>query len=61
MTHPITPPLELVQQPPSLAQEAYIAFVMICKGNSDDAGTYDADEALVRRALERLQQLEEQQ
>ena len=45
-------------KPKSLAEEAYIAFVQICKGNSDDAGTYDADEALVRRALERLQELE---
>ena len=48
-------------KPSSLAEEAYIAFVQICKGNSDDAGTYDADEALVRRALEKLQQLEDQQ
>ena len=48
-------------KPPSLAEEAYIAFVQICKGNSDDAGTYDADEALVRRALKRLQELEDQQ
>ena len=47
--------------PPTLAEEAYIAFVQICKGNSDDAGTYDADEALVRRALQRLQELENNQ
>jgi len=43
---------------PSLAHEAYIAFVQICKGNSDDAGTYEADEELVRRALKRLSDLE---
>ena len=41
-----------------LAQEAYVAFVQICKGGSDDAGTYEADEALVRRALKRLDRLE---
>jgi hypothetical protein len=41
-----------------LAQEAYVAFVQICKGGSDDAGTYDADEAIVRRALKRLDELE---
>jgi hypothetical protein len=32
--------------------------VQICKGGSDDAGTYDADEAIVRRALKRLDELE---
>jgi hypothetical protein len=42
----------------SLAHEAYVAFVQICKGNSDDAGTYEADEELVRRALKRLSDLE---
>ena len=41
-----------------LAQKAYVAFVQICKGGSDDAGTYDADEAIVRRALKRLDELE---
>jgi hypothetical protein len=41
-----------------LAQEAYVAFVQICKGGSDDAGAYDADEAIVRRALKRLDELE---
>ena len=41
-----------------LAQEAYVAFVQICKGGSDDAGTYDADEEIVRRALKRLDELE---
>jgi len=41
-----------------LAQKAYVAFVQICKGRSDDAGTYQADEALVRRALRRLHELE---
>lgn len=41
-----------------LAQKAYVAFVQICKGGSDDAGTYDADEELVRRALKRLDALE---
>jgi hypothetical protein len=41
-----------------LAQEAYVAFVQICKGGSDDAGTYDADEAIVRCALKRLDELE---
>jgi hypothetical protein len=45
-------------QGPSLAHEAYVAFVQICKGNSDDAGTYKADEELVRRALKRLSDLE---
>jgi hypothetical protein len=42
----------------SLAHEAYVAFVQICKGNSDDAGTYESDEELVRRALKRLSDLE---
>lgn len=42
-----------------LAHDAYIAFVQICKGNSDDAGTYDSDEKLVRRALQRLSELEQ--
>jgi hypothetical protein len=42
----------------SLAHEAYVAFVQICKGNSDDAGTYEADEELVRCALKRLSDLE---
>ena len=41
-----------------LAQEAYVAFVQLCKGRSDDAGTYDADEEIVRRALKRLDELE---
>ena len=41
-----------------LAQEAYVAFVQLCKGGSDDAGTYDADEEIVRRALKRLDELE---
>jgi hypothetical protein len=45
-------------QGPTLAHEAYVAFVQICKGNSDDAGTYEADEELVRRALKRLSDLE---
>jgi hypothetical protein len=45
-------------QGPTLADEAYVAFVQICKGNSDDAGTYEADEELVRRALKRLSDLE---
>jgi hypothetical protein len=45
-------------QRPSLAHEAYVAFVQICKGNSDDADTYEADEELVRRALKRLSDLE---
>jgi hypothetical protein len=44
---------------PTLAHEAYVAFVQICKGNSDDAGTYEADEELVRRALKRLDDLEQ--
>jgi hypothetical protein len=44
--------------PPSLAQKAYVAFVQICKGGSDDAGTYSEDEALVRQALSRLNELE---
>jgi hypothetical protein len=43
---------------PAIAEEAYLAFVQICKGNSDDAGTYDADEKLVRRALKKLSDLE---
>jgi hypothetical protein len=42
----------------ALAPGAYIAFVQICKGNSDDAGTYLEDEELVRRALKRLDELE---
>jgi hypothetical protein len=42
----------------AIAHQAYIAFVQICKGGSDDAGTYDEDEALVRRALKRLDDLE---
>ena len=46
------------QRTEPLAQEAYVAFVQICKGGSDDAGTYDADEAIVRRALKRLDELE---
>jgi hypothetical protein len=41
-----------------IAQEAYVAFVQICKGNSDDAGTYEKDEDLVRTALKRLDELE---
>jgi hypothetical protein len=44
---------------PTLAHEAYVAFVQICKGSSDDAGTYEADEELVRRALKRLDDLEQ--
>lgn len=52
------PAIEPVPEGPSLAHEAYIAFVQICKGNSDDAGTYEADEELVRRALKRLSDLE---
>jgi hypothetical protein len=46
------------QRTEPLAQKAYVAFVQICKGGSDDAGTYDADEAIVRRALKRLDELE---
>jgi len=42
----------------TLAHDAYVAFVQICKGNSDDAGTYEADEELVRRALKRLSDLD---
>jgi hypothetical protein len=42
----------------AIAHQAYVAFVQICKGRSDDAGTYDDDEALVRRALRRLDKLE---
>jgi hypothetical protein len=34
-----------------------VAFVQICKGNSDDAGTYDEDERLVRTALTCLDDL----
>ena len=52
---------ELAQPEPegvSLAHEACVAFVQICKGNSDDAGTYEADEELVRCALKRLSDLE---
>lgn len=41
-----------------IAHKAYVAFVQICKGGSDDAGTYDADEELVRSALKRLNALE---
>jgi hypothetical protein len=41
-----------------IAHQAYIAFVQICKGNSDDAGTYDKDELLVCCALKRLDKLE---
>jgi hypothetical protein len=43
---------------PRLADMAYVALVQICKGNSDDAGTYEADEELVRNALKRLNDLE---
>jgi len=43
----------------ALAQQAYVAFVQICKGNSDDAGTYAEDEELVRQALKRLDDLEQ--
>ena len=53
-----SPAIEPEPQGPSLAHEAYVAFVQICKGNSDDAGTYEADEELVRRALKRLSDLE---
>jgi hypothetical protein len=52
---------EITQPEPegvSLAHEAYVAFIQICKGNSDDAGTYEADEELVRCALKRLSDLE---
>jgi hypothetical protein len=42
----------------ALASDAYTAFVQICKGNSDDAGTYLEDEEIVRRALKRLDELE---
>lgn len=41
-----------------LAHKAYVAFVQICKGGSDDAGTYEDDEAIVRAALKRLDELE---
>jgi hypothetical protein len=41
-----------------LAHKAYVAFVQICKGGSDDAGTYESDEQLVRLALKRLDALE---
>jgi hypothetical protein len=51
----ITPPPGLVQ---GMANDAYVAFVQICKGNSDDAGTYDVDEKIVRQALARLDELE---
>jgi hypothetical protein len=44
---------------PALAQQAYVAFVQICKGNSDDAGTYAEDEKLVRQALKRLDDVEQ--
>lgn len=53
-----------LQSPPepvpveAIAEQAYVAFVQICKGNSDDAGTYNADEELVRRALKKLSDLE---
>jgi hypothetical protein len=47
-----------VAEGPAIAEEAYVAFVQICKGNSDDAGTYDADEELVRCALKKLSGLE---
>jgi hypothetical protein len=43
----------------ALAQQAYVAFVQICKGNSDDAGTYAEDEELVRQALKHLDDLEQ--
>jgi hypothetical protein len=52
------PTIKPEPQGPTLADEAYVAFVQICKGNSDDAGTYEADEELVRRALKRLSDLE---
>lgn len=52
------PVAEPEPQRPTLADEAYVAFVQICKGNSDDADTYEADEELVRRALKRLNDLE---
>ena len=42
----------------AIAHQAYVAFVQICKGGSDDAGTYEEDEALVRLALRRLDKLE---
>lgn len=42
----------------NLAQNAYTAFVQICKGNSDEAGTYEQDEEIVRQALKRLDELE---
>lgn len=41
-----------------MAQNAYTAFVQICKGNSDEAGTYEQDEEIVRQALKRLDDLE---
>ena len=49
--------VDLCLEPP-LAQQAYAAFVLICQGMSDDAGTYETDEAIVRAALKRLDELE---
>ena len=54
---PTIEPVPVVGRP-AIAEEAYLAFVQICKGSSDDAGTYDADEKLVRRALKKLSDLE---
>jgi hypothetical protein len=55
---PAIEPVPVAERLPALAEQAYVAFVQICKGNSDDAGTYDADEELVRRALKKLSGLE---
>ena len=53
-----TPPPEPKEVGDAIAHQAYVAFVQICKGGSDDAGTYEEDEALVRCALKRLDKLE---
>ena len=53
-----TPPPEPKEMGDAIAHQAYVAFVQICKGGSDDAGTYEEDEALVRCALKRLDTLE---
>lgn len=57
-TPPITPVTDRPDFREPIAHSAYVAFVQICKGGSDDAGTYEADEELVRSALKRLDALE---